>query len=168
MANRVDSLPDPPDAPEHQGRVSLYRFQLIGLPFILALPVLAMLGVFGERWATEEASAGDIAASVRYPTVFRYKMIDEIELLVSNRGSVAIDTITVSLDAGYATKFSTINAVPPFTGPFEVSLPAVAAGESRRVRIEIQAERYWRHAGELTVRSDRDTARIRLTTTVFP
>jgi hypothetical protein len=149
-------------------RSALYRFQLLGLPFLVAIPVLALFGVFGERWNSVRAESGALAISVRYPAAFRYKMIDAIELHVSNRGAAVIDTVNVALDTAYAGRFSTVTAIPPFNGPFEVDLPALAARESRRVRIEIQAERYWSHTGELTVASRTDTIRIPLRTVVYP
>jgi hypothetical protein len=76
--------------------------------------------------------------------------------------------VTVTLDTTYAGRFSTVTAIPPFTGQFEIDLPHVAAGETRRVRIEIQAERYWSHSGPLTVATRTDTVRVPLTTLVFP
>ena len=168
MSDDVDNLPDPPGAPTQRRRPSLYRFQLIGLPFLMAIPVLALFGVFGERWTEVEAASGVLAVSVRYPAVFRYKMIDAIELHITNRGAVPIDTVTVALDTAYAGRFSTVTAVPPFTGSFEVDIPRIDARETRRVRIEIQGERYWSHTGELTVASRTDTIRVPLETTVFP
>jgi hypothetical protein len=168
MPDGVDNLPDPPGPPEIRRRLSLYRFQLLGLPFLLVIPLLALFGVFGERWTAVNAESGALELSVRYPAVFRYMMIDAVELHVRNRGDTAIDTITVALDTAYATRFSTVSAVPPFTGPFELQLTDVAARASRRVMIEIQAERYWSHSGELTVSSRADTIRIPLTTMVYP
>lgn len=168
MSGDVDSLPDPPGPPEIRRKLSLYRFQLIGLPFLVAIPVLALFGVFGERWSTVHDANGALETSVHYPTAFRYKMIDAIDLHVRNRGAAPIDTITVSLDTAYAGRFSTVTAVPPFTGPFEIDLPNVAPRESRRVRIEIQAEQYWSHSGELTITAGADTIRVPLTTLVYP
>jgi hypothetical protein len=168
MAPDVESLPDPPEPPEVPRRLSVYRFQLIGFPLLAAIPLLALFGFFGERWQTVRGEAGSIAVSVRYPSAFRYKMIDAIELHVHNRGAAAIDTVAVALDTAYAARFSTVTAIPPFSGPFEVDLPGLAAGESRRVRIEIQAERYWSHSGILTVAAGVDTIRVPLTTMVYP
>jgi hypothetical protein len=168
MTSAEQSLPDPPGPPEHDGRIRLYRFQLIGLPVLLAIPILALLGLFGERWDSVQARAGALEVSVLYPTAFRYKMIDDIDVYVTNHSDTAVDTVTIALDTAYARMFSTVTAVPPFTGPYEVSLVQLGAGERRSVRIEIQAERYWTHTGVLSVRSAADTARIPLETTVFP
>jgi hypothetical protein len=168
MSGGVDTLPDPPGPPEIRRRLALYRFQLIGLPFLLAIPLLALLGVFGERWQNVSGEGGALEASARYPAVFRYKMIDAIELHVRNRGHAVLDTITISLDSAYAGRFSTVTAIPPFNGPFELELTRVEPGASRRVRIEIQAERYWSHSGYLTVAAAGDTIRMPLTTMVYP
>ena len=168
MPDDVDNLPDPPGPPHARRRPALYRFQLLGLPFLLAIPLLALFGVFGERWSVVNAQSGALEISVRYPAVFRYKMLDAIELHVRNRGATAIDTLTVTLDTAYAGRFSTVTAVPPFTGPFEVRLTDIAAQQSRRVDIELQAERYWSHSGRLTVAAGADTLRVPLTTMVYP
>jgi hypothetical protein len=159
---------DPPEAPDTPRRPRLYRAQWIGLPLIIAFPLLALLGVFGERWHTQRVESGALDVSVRHPTVFRYKMIDAIEVHVRNRGAQPIDTATVSLDTAYAGRFSTVTAIPSFDGAFDIDLAALQPGESRRVRIEIQAERYWTHRGELTVAAGTDTVRAALTTRVFP
>lgn len=168
MPESIDNLPDPPAPPETRRRISLYRFQVLGLPLLLAIPVLALFGVFGERWSVAHAGSRALDVSVRYPAVFRYKMIDAIELHVHNRGSTTIDTLTVTLDSAYAGRFSTVTAVPPFIGPFELQLTDVAAQQSRRVRIELQAERYWSHSGRLTIAAGADTLRLPLATMVLP
>src|SRR5690606_12259349 len=102
MSGGVDTLPDPPGPPEIRRRLSLYRFQLIGLPFLLIIPLLALAGVFGERRDDAHARDGALEVSARYPSVFRYKMIDAIEVDVRNRGDAVIDSVTVSLDTAYA------------------------------------------------------------------
>lgn len=164
----VESLPDPPDPPDIRRSVALYRFQWIGLPFLLAIPLLALFGVFGEHRETVTAESGAVALSVRYPATFRYGMLNAIDVDIRNRGSIIIDTLTISLDTTYVTGFSTVTAVPPFTGSYEIDVMHLMAGESRRVRIELQAERYWSHSGRLTAASRVDTVRVPLTTMVYP
>lgn len=168
MSGGVDSLPDPPDPPEIRRRLSLYRFQLLGMPFLLAIPLLALAGVFGEGRRTVSDAQGALTVSVRYPSIFRYKMIDAIELHVRNRGATRLDTVTVALDTAYAGRFSTVTAVPPFTSPFAIDLPHLEPGESRRVRVEMQAEQYWSHSGSLVIAAGPDTIAVALTTLVYP
>ncbi|MGH7446937.1 MAG: hypothetical protein ACRELT_05225 [Longimicrobiales bacterium] len=148
--------------------MSLYRFQWAALPLLLMIPLLAVFGVFGERWITADAQSGALELTVRYPSAFRYKLLDAIDITVRNRGTATIDTLTLALDTAYASRFSAVAAVPPFTGSFEVQIVDLAAGESRRARIEIQAERYWSHSGQLVAATRSDTARVLLTTMVYP
>jgi hypothetical protein len=52
---------------------------------------------------------------------------------------------------------------------YTVPLTAVASGESRLVVIELQGERYGRHAGALHVESTSgDTLEVRVHTLIFP
>lgn len=169
MAKNVDdSLPDPPAPPEIRRRVSLYSFQWIGLPFLLAIPVLALFGVFGERRNAAHAADGALEVSIEYPAVLRYRMLGAIDLRVRNRSASAIDTVTVALDTAYAARFSNLNAAPPITTAFQIELLDVPPDGTRRVRIELQADRYWSHSGHLTVTTSTDTAGVLLTTMVYP
>ncbi|HEX2167380.1 MAG TPA: hypothetical protein VHG09_09145, partial [Longimicrobiales bacterium] len=63
MQSVVDDLPDPPGPPEIERKLSMYRFQLIGLPFLLAIPLLALFGVFGESRSDLRAESGSLEVS---------------------------------------------------------------------------------------------------------
>jgi hypothetical protein len=166
--NGVDDLPDPPNAPEMPRRISLQPSQWVLLPLMLALPVVALLGVFGGRHSAR-AELGPLAVHVRYPTAFRYNSFDNIALHVQNRGATTLDTVSIAIDTTYAHGFSMVTSIPPFEESFTIALPQLRAGESRLVRIELRAERYWRHRGTLAISADgADTLRIRLSTIVFP
>lgn len=164
----TDELPDPPRAPSIERGIALSTFQKVGLIVLGLLPLLALGGTFGERWESVNAASGALEVSMRYPTVFRYKTINSFAVQVTNRGNTAVDTVTVALDTAYALRFSTVTAVPPFTGPFEVDLADLQPGQTKLVRIQIQGERYWRHAGELTTSGGPDTVRVPVSTLVFP
>jgi hypothetical protein len=169
MANEeIDDLPNPPAAPEMPPRISLHRSQWILVPLMLSLPLLALLGLFSGR-NTTRAELGPLAVQIRYPTKLRYNAFDNITLHVHNRGTTALDTVSVALDSAYVAGFSMVTAVPPFDESFTLSLLPLAAGESRLVRVELRAERYWRQRGTLTIGTrGADTLRIRLSTFVFP
>ena len=166
--SRVDAPPDPPEAPEIERRLSLYRWQAIGMLLIALIPVAALAGVFGDRYSNTSGSIGPLHVTAEMPAVFRYKTLNAISLHIRNDGAATIDTVHVRLDTAYIARFSTVNAVPPFDGAYSLALAPLPAGESSLVTIEIQAERYGRHAGSILVRAGRDSARITFTTTVLP
>ena len=164
----VNTLPDPPGPPDVRRSVSLPATQWIGIAAFAALPLLALPGLFGERHTTIAAQHGALDVSIRYPTILRYRLLSPIDLHIHNRGRSVLDTVTVALDSAFASRFSAVNAVPPFTGHYDVRLTDLAPRHQRHVRIEIRGERYWKHEGTLTIAARADTVRVPLTTVTFP
>jgi hypothetical protein len=162
-----DTPYDPPEAPDTPRRISLERTQWVLLPLFLVLPVLALLRVF-EGHTEHALEAGPLTASVSYPKALRYKVLDDIVVHVTNRSAGVIDSITIAIDTAYAHGFSGMVSTPSFDEPFRTSLHHVNAGVTRTVHIELEAERYWRHRGFMTITAGADTARVQLSTIVFP
>lgn len=163
----LDNLPDPPGPPEAPRRVRLYRYQWVGLGLIALLPILALAGAFGETWSTATGRSAALEVEVRYPTAYRYKQLNSLELRIRNTSAATLDTVTVSLDASLATAFSTVRATPAFVRAYETDLIDLRPDEVRLVVIELQAERYGRHEGVLRAAGP-DTVRIPLSITIFP
>lgn len=169
MAAGPPNEPSLPEAPEIDRRLRIPMFRAAGLAVIALVPVLAVIGVFGERWSSESGARGAVAVEVEYPTRYRYKMLNSIAATVTNRSAARIDTITVRLDTSYALRFSTVVFTPPAEEAYAVPLTRIDVGESRLVVIELQAERYGRHAGRLHFESTSgDTLAIPVHTMIFP
>lgn len=165
----VQDLPEPPPPPDAPRRIRLHPFQWVGVAVLATLPVLALAGTFGESRETTEVSGSEVSAAIRYPTRFRYKQLDQIEVQLRNVSARLIDTVTVSLDTAFATRFSTVRAIPDFARPFDVPVTRLEPGTWRLVIVEIQAERYGSHAGALTISTGgADTLRAPLAIRVFP
>lgn len=129
--------------------------------------MLGSLGVLGQTSVTRQAEAGRIRISVEYPDRFRFKQLNSVVINVTNDGTAVIDSLVVSLDSAYASRFSTVRAIPPFREPYTVVLKGIDARETRLAIIEIQAERYGVHEGHLRIVAS-DTVHIPLRTIVFP
>lgn len=159
----------PPPAPSIERRLRLHPAQWIGVPLLLLVPLLAVLGLFGEARETLDAHAAAISVEANHPTRSRHGLPGHLWLEVRNDSPGVIDTVTVELDPAYAAGFSKLEASPAFERPYLIRLVEVNPGESRRVRLEFEQERYGWRRGELRVRSSGgDTARIRLRTFIFP
>jgi len=132
-------------------KVQLYPYQLIGLPLLFLLPVLALLGVFGERSDRVSAANEAVRLQVEYPTRYRYKMIEPLTIEVANLTSQSPVTITVAISRTYVEQFSTVTFTPQPSEitpeNYVVEVANVPAGATRYVDMELQAERYWRHPG---------------------
>lgn len=168
----ADDAPEPPalpEAPEIDRRIAVPAFRAVGMAVIALVPVLALFGLFGERWTTGTASAGALAVQVEFPSRYRYKMLNSITATVENRSDRVIDTVTVRLDTAYALRFSTVVFTPPATEAYAVGLTRIPPGETALIVIELQGERYGRHTGLLRFESTTgDTVTVPVHTTIFP
>ena len=158
----------PPPPPPTTRRLALTRKQVIGLPLIAAVPLLCLLGVFGERSAYTTSASALLEVTIRYPERFRYRQIEPLEISVRNRSAITIDTVHVWLDTAYITRFSSVRIEPMPQRAFAVDLLHVQPGESRLVAAELWGERYGRHSGRIVVSAHADTANAHISTLVFP
>jgi hypothetical protein len=158
----------PPQAPAFRRRLTPTRKQKIGLPLIVAIPILTLIGVFGERSAETHATSANLAVDVRYPDRFRYRQVEALAVSVRNLAPTTIDTMHVSLDTAYVTRFAGVRIEPSPRDAFVVDLLHVKAGESRLVTMELTGDRYGRHRGRIVVSTPTDTVPVHITTLVFP
>ena len=159
---------EPARAPETKRRVALTRKQLIGLPLLAAVPIMSVLGLFGERRSEVNAASRTVAMSIRYPARFRYRQVQPLDIVVRNISGRVIDTIEVSLDTAYISRFSSVRIEPAPRIAFVVTLTDVRPADSRLISAELWGERYGRHHGRISATTRSDTAAATVRTVVFP
>lgn len=170
MAKRGDT-PQPPQPPELRRRFHLAPARWAGLAVVLLVPLLALFGLFGERWSSAEQTTPSLLVRAEYPTRFRYKMLNAVTVRVQNRSAQHLDTVTVAFDTDYVQQFSTVTFTPSVSTVsegYEVPLTDVAPGETRLVSMQIQGEHYGRHEGAVTVSAGADSAVVPVHTTIWP
>ena len=158
----------PTAPPQTRRRIALTRKQRIGIPLMTLVPLLALFGAFGERSTTVEATSATLTVSVHYPVRFRYRQTEPLEITVRNTSSRMIDTLDISLDTAYITRFANVRITPEPRTAFTVALTTVRPGEQRLVAAELEAERYGRHLGRIVVSTHNDSAVVTVRTLVFP
>ena len=155
---------------DHSRRVRLQGPQWVGIPLLFAVPLLALLGVFGESFTSAEAAGSDVALRVEYSTRYRYKQINAVQVRVDNVAGEPLDTVVVAFDPRYVRQFSTLMFIPAPQAPFEIVFTDFEAGGSRTVWAELQGEKYGTHRGTLQAyrTGGADTARVTLRTLILP
>lgn len=163
-------LPESLRVPEAPRRLRFHRYQWVGLPLLFLVPVLALLGVFGESEARVEQAGVDLALEVRYADRYRYMQSQRIEVWVENASGTPFDTVVVAFDEAYVRRFSSVTFLTDPVEPFEVEVLALAPGASQLVWAELQAEQYGRHEGSVRayVRGRMDTTAVAVSTLIFP
>ena len=158
----------PPEAPRLRPRFRMHRNELAGLLVIAVLPFLAIMGIFGPRAERARAWSSALVLDVEYPGRFRRGMTQRLEATVSNRSPVLMPKVTLRFERAYLGAFGVISVMPDVTEPYVIELPNLQSGESRPVVIELEAERYGRHRGQLTATYGSNSVAATLTTLVFP
>ena len=147
--------------------------QLIGIPLMMLIPILALLGVFGETVHEVTEAGRELEMHVRFPARFRYKMIDSITVSVRNASNQPITSVNITFDRAYIESFSTVTFIPSVKQVTEtvyiVELTNLRPGEVQVVSLSVQAEKYGNHQGVITVKPDGEEGlQARLTTLTFP
>jgi hypothetical protein len=157
--------PEPPDLP----RVfRLTQVQHWGLPILFAIPLLALLGVFGEQYSDASGAGSGLAAAIHYPSRIHYRQSLSFRVTVQNTAATAADSIVVFLDPSFMRAFTAVQLSAAVRAPYSIKLEHVAAGERRSVFGELAGERYWSSAGVVRVSGPQGQLSIPVSTFVFP
>lgn len=163
-----DEISGPPQPPAIRSRLIFTRKQIVGIPLILAVPILAVLGVFGERHEVMHTSSASLDMTLSYPERFHYRQVLSLRADIRNVSAHPLDTVKVSFDTAYIGHFSSVRFDPPAREAYVVDLLGVKPGESRRVAVELWGQDYGRHRGRVVARAGSDSIVTRFSTLVFP
>lgn len=164
-----DTHATPPQPPDIDARVSLPPFHWVGLLVLFALPLLALVGVFGESKARVELQNDTLALDLSYYDRFRYKLLNPIEMEITNRSGQPLERLLIRFDPAYIDQFSTVVFKPDLKEVYTVELTDIQPGESRQVRVELQGERYGLHQGTITLEpSTGESLEVPIETLIYP
>jgi hypothetical protein len=167
-----------PQPPHFQRRLNIAPLQLLGIPLLAILPILALFGVFGQSTGVVEASNGALYMRVEYVTRSRYRMQEPLRVTIGNRGESSPDsampvTITVAFERGYLDHFADIQFSPDVDAiterEYQVELRDVQPGETRIIDVELRGNHYWQKSGTISASIGNEQAvTVTVRTTIFP
>lgn len=157
-----------PHAPTDTPSVRLTRKQKLGLPLLALVPLLALFGVFGDSQKTIVIASPSLGITINYPERMRYRQSERLDISVVNRGSHVLDTVLLSVDTSYLSRFIDVRGNSSPTKDFSVPLLAMRPGEARLVTIELTGDRYWRHPATVSATSGLERTTVAFSTFVFP
>lgn len=164
---------EPPQAPSIKTRFQIPRFQLIGMPLVMLIPILALFGIFGESVDSVSASNPQLEMRVEYPTRFRYKMLDSVTVALFNASEQSFPTVELRFDRAYIEAFSTVTFTPSVKSITEedyiVEVTDLQPQETRIISVTVQAEKYGKHSGAITAAAENaEELRVLIDTLTFP
>lgn len=163
----------PPQAPDVERKLKFHLLQMIGAPFILLVPLLALFGVFGESIRSASAASPALDMRVEYPSRFRYKMVDSLTVYLSNTSPQSIPGVRVRVDQAYVDSFSAVVFSPSVQyisgAAYVVDIGDLQPGETRLLTVRLQAEDYGMHRGTVSATPEGGAElRVAISTFVFP
>ena len=172
---KTEERPDEgvPQPPPFQRNIQIAPLQLIGMPLLALLPILALFGVFGESNTSASAANSDVSLSVDYASRYRYGMQETMAVAVTNLASQSPVTITVAFDRAYLQNFSQLSFLPDASQStdetYVVDLTNMEEGETRLVTLEMKGDQYWTHDGTVSASiSGHEPVSVAVRTTIFP
>ena len=157
---------EPPEAPEIDRKVRIRRAQMVGMPIFLAI---AVANFFGESKAEQRAASGPIAVTAIYPERIHFRETESVQLWVENTGHEVLEDVRLSVDPKYLDGFTNVLVSPPPLSAYEIPVGSIRPGERRLATIEVHANTYFGHRGNVEVgASGRAPARLELSTFVLP
>jgi hypothetical protein len=166
--------PRPPQPPEFERKFQLYPYQYITMPLIFLIPILALLGLFGDADATQQADSQDISVQVEYPARTRYKVATILKLYITNHTDAPLSNLDVSFDRNYIDAFLELNFLPVVSAVTEdayiVTLEeTIPPGETHAITVDLHAEKFGVFAGTIMVDGDTiEPVSVRLESLLFP
>lgn len=161
-----EELFKPPDIKPH---LRMWRYQWIGIPLILIIPILAMLGVFGIEIEKLNISTSGVETSIEYPAKMRYGQEEFIRMEFKNVSGETIQDLAVSFDQDYIRKFDGIDFNPQLETNYIVKTGVIPPGETGTVNVKLKAGEYGSHSGEIKISSqNKEIISEELSTFIFP
>jgi hypothetical protein len=166
--------PQPPQPPEIKRKIQFALSQKIGIPILMLIPVLALLGFLGETMTEASTSSSDLSVRVEYPPRTRYLLPQEVTIHVQNTTSENVPIIMVDIGADYIDGFTQVAFSPDVdevTGEaYRVELTDVDPGESRVVNIDIRGYSYGPRRDTVRASVDESGASVEvpIQTFIFP
>lgn len=158
----------PPQAPEIERRLQLRRFQWIGLPLLMLIPILALTGAFDERRTSAAGANALLELRIDFPSRLRKPQVSRLEIEVRNLSVEHLDAGVVSFDPAYLAAFSRVQLIPSPAKPYTVELRDLVPGEARQVRLEGEGKRYGWHSGEVIASAADSQVRVQVSTFLIP
>lgn len=162
----------PPSPPEFARKTQLHRVQLIGMPMLMLLSILALFGFFGETSTTEQVADDTLTAQVSYVTRARYSLSYQLEVALSNQTTQPLSEVEILFPKKYIDGFSNINFMPVVETitdqAYILKIRDLQPAETRVATVSLQGNRYGHQQGAIGVTAGVNTLQLPIDTWIFP
>lgn len=168
--HQTSEPPQPPD--DFSPHLSFYPFQLIGIPLLFLIPILALFGVFGETKATLQGVGNGLEMEVTYSNRVLFQGLDGSDISVTNTTNDLIPTLTVTIETAFLDNFSDVDFAVSVTdvtdNVYIIELTDVQPGETRRVSYESRGAVAGSHRGIINAFAGASNVSVTVESLIIP
>jgi hypothetical protein len=172
MSEQREQVPQPPQPPKFERKLKFYPYQLIGIPLLFLIPILALLGLFGETSTSIQSADSGIEINVHYPNRIHFQGLDGTEIAIRNTTENVIPLVTVSVEKAFLDAYSDVTFTPDVDRITEevymIDLTDIPSGETRYITIDSRGKIAGSHRGFVTASADDIGPSVTLETFIFP
>jgi hypothetical protein len=172
MSKASKGIPEPPQPPEYERKLKFYPYQLIGIPLLFLIPILALFGVFGETSTVIQSEANGIELEIHYANRVLFQGLDGTEIHVRNATETVIPALTISIEKAFLDNYSDIAFTPDVEEINDVAyileLSDVQPSETRIVTYDSRGKIIGAHRGTVTASYEGDGPSVILETFIIP
>jgi hypothetical protein len=132
--------------------------QIVGVPLLMMIPVLALFGTFDEKITTVSTSDNQIQLEVTYPERYRYSTDNALTISVENHAEAPLDQLEVTLSREFVDHYKDVKFTPEpvviTDEHYTFRLDNLEPGEARQIHLEFAGGRYGRVRGLITAQSE--------------
>lgn len=155
--------------PEFQPKIKLWRYQWIGIPLLLLIPILALLNVFGVQHENISYTGNGVEINGKYPVKMRYGQEEFLRLEIKNGSKQDLKGTRVIVDKSYVERFDGAEFSPDVTENYSVNLGTLKRGETKIFSLKLKAGKGGTYDGGLTVMSqNKQLYRTDVETVIYP
>ena len=172
MNNASQAVPQPPQPPKFERKLHFYPFQLIGIPILFVIPILALLGVFGETSTTIQQAENGLELEVHYSNRVLFQGLDGTEIHVENTSNQTISNLTIQIEKSFLDNYSDLSFTPEVDEITEqayvIELLDVQPGETRIVAYDSRGKIVGSHQGRITASTATSSVAVSLDVWIIP
>src|SRR5690606_5186558 len=135
--------------PEIPPRIKAWKYQLIGMPLLVSIPILALLGFLGGTTKKIELNERDLNISLSYPELLRNGQTEYVRLKISNTSTEPLKNLKILLSHDFLQHFDEIESLPEFDKNLEVSLNEIPENGFRWVLFKLKANKIGGHSAKV-------------------
>jgi hypothetical protein len=169
-STRAGSQPAQPRA--FEPRLKFYPYQLIGIPILFLIPILALFGVFGETSTVAQSEANGIDLEVHYTNRVLFQGLDGTEIQVRNATDAVIPILTITVEKAFLENYSDISFAPNVDKindeAYFFELLDVQPNETRIVTYDSRGKIAGSHSGTVTASYEAGDASVTVETFIIP